>query len=255
MSRLLTAALLILCFALMGLAAAGPADHEAKVRYIGAGAEYQTPYYVFHTDQPGPIVLFEAGLHGDEIAGIYALDELMGELRVKSGRLIVLPRMNMPACLKEVRLVNKDLNQVFPGRRDGEIYEWPLAREIFEMLGREKVEYVVTGHESRYLYNPVRKRGLAQTIIHVTQTPPAYAEKWVQSINRRTAQEETFSLLYYFPRATGSTDNFVHTYSLQGGFCVETWRGFDLGRRIEMHKIVLVEFLKTINMAFEMIAP
>ena len=64
---------------------------------IGRNQMYQTPYYVFDSGVPGPKVLVEAGIHGDEVAGIYALEQILPRIKVHSGTLIILPRMNPPA--------------------------------------------------------------------------------------------------------------------------------------------------------------
>ena len=44
--------------------------------------------YVFDAPQPGPTALMQAGIHGDEVAGVHALQELLEEgLRPDRGRL------------------------------------------------------------------------------------------------------------------------------------------------------------------------
>ncbi|MCA9663171.1 MAG: succinylglutamate desuccinylase/aspartoacylase family protein, partial [Myxococcales bacterium] len=53
------------------------------------------PIHVFDAAKPGPTALIQAGIHGDEIAGVHALSELLEEnLRPQRGRLIVVPVMN-----------------------------------------------------------------------------------------------------------------------------------------------------------------
>ena len=52
-------------------AASGPEKHV-----LGQGRNYETPYYIFPGH--GPVILFEGGIHGSELAGTYALDRLVG---------------------------------------------------------------------------------------------------------------------------------------------------------------------------------
>jgi predicted deacylase len=76
----------------------------------------------------GPTVLLTAGNHGDEYEGQIALLKLVRELdpaRLR-GRVIVLPRMNLPAAAAGRRTSPIDggnLNRVFPGDPDGTVTE------------------------------------------------------------------------------------------------------------------------------------
>lgn len=222
-----------------------------SVKHIGAGTSYASPYYVYETSKPGPVVLLEAGIHGDEIAGVLALDALLDSIQVLSGTLIVFPRMNVPACRAEKRLINKDLNKIFPGGK-GNAYEDALAREIYEMVGQEGVEYVVTLHESWNLHDPKTKKGVAQTVIYGVQPPPNLLQGWLQSLNENATESGVFHPLYY-PVANSSTEIFVEAYGLKGGFCVETWRSFPLEKRVSMHLRVARTFLDTIGMRYELL--
>ncbi len=76
----------------------------------------------------GPTVLLTGGNHGDEYEGPIALMKLMAgmaELAI-SGRLIVIPSLNLPAVLKGSRtspLDGVNLNRAFPGNRNGSLTE------------------------------------------------------------------------------------------------------------------------------------
>jgi N-alpha-acetyl-L-2,4-diaminobutyrate deacetylase len=74
----------------------------------------------------GPTVLLTGGNHGDEYEGPVALMKLAWALEPEqvSGRVIVLPALNLPALLAGKRLSpidGKNMNRVFPGERDGTI--------------------------------------------------------------------------------------------------------------------------------------
>ncbi len=76
----------------------------------------------------GPTILFTAGNHGDEYEGQIALMKLARALkpaRVR-GRVVILPHLNLPAVRAGRRLSpidGRNMNRVFPGRRDGSITE------------------------------------------------------------------------------------------------------------------------------------
>jgi len=76
----------------------------------------------------GPTVLFTGGNHGDEYEGQIALLKLCRALDPAqiSGRLIVIPCLNLPAVWAGTRLSPIDglnMNRVFPGRREGTVTE------------------------------------------------------------------------------------------------------------------------------------
>lgn len=76
----------------------------------------------------GPTALLTGGNHGDEYEGPIALARLARELDpgALSGRVIVLPAMNLPALKAGTRLSPIDggnLNRSFPGRPDGTVTE------------------------------------------------------------------------------------------------------------------------------------
>lgn len=83
----------------------------------------EIPIYVFKNGS-GPTLLLTGGVHGDEYEGQIALSRLVQTLKPEdlSGRLIVIPAVNMPAALNGTRLSpidGRDLNRCFPGNAAG----------------------------------------------------------------------------------------------------------------------------------------
>jgi hypothetical protein len=221
-------------------------------KVIGKGSKYETPYYVLKNSSSEPVVLIEAGIHGDEVAGIYALDKLVDRISVLSGTLIIFPRMNIPAVEANRRYINKDLNSIFPGSDDGKFYEFKLAKEIYEMVAKERVQYLLTLHESKYLYNPKKPGTIAQTIIYGVKPMPSYLTTWLELINKSLKIKSELFHSLYFPKENSSTEIMVESFNLKGGFCIETWRRFNLERRIELQTNVIFSFLDTINFKYSL---
>ena len=79
----------------------------------------------------GPTALLTGGNHGDEYEGITALHKLSSRLRAEdvTGRVIIVPMMNTPACMAGRRTSPMDagnagnLNRSFPGDPDGNVTE------------------------------------------------------------------------------------------------------------------------------------
>lgn len=84
---------------------------------------HATPVFCFaHGD--GPTLVLTAGVHGDEYEGQVALSELARAIDVGNiqGRVIILPRVNGPACHAGERRTPIDgfnLNRAFPGKAQG----------------------------------------------------------------------------------------------------------------------------------------
>ncbi|EKV31437.1 succinate dehydrogenase subunit [Caenispirillum salinarum AK4] len=75
---------------------------------------------------PGPTIVFTGGNHGDEYEGPISLLKLANRLTAEeiSGRVIILPVMNLPAVRAAKRVSPIDgvnMNRAFPGRRDGSV--------------------------------------------------------------------------------------------------------------------------------------
>jgi uncharacterized protein len=242
---------LLICSAVLaaGESLAAPATRQTFV--IGRNQIYQTSYYIFDSGEPGPTVLLEAGIHGDEVAGVFALEQLLPKIKVYSGKLILLPRMNPPALQISRRYYNVDMNCVFPGLAAADPYEYALAWEIYAMLKKEQVEYALTLHESRTLHNPCRPKTFGQTIVYGVEPPPRFLWDWLRLVNKNLNFEEKFCY-YYCPQEYGATDIFVRQLHLKGGFAVETWRNLDLFRRIELQKLVVLTFLQQVGLKYSL---
>lgn len=82
---------------------------------------------------PGPVVAIFAGVHGNEKAGVYALNKLLPELSITRGRLYIV-FANPPAIEQDVRMVNKNLNRCFFKGNDGTAPEDVRARQLMGVL-------------------------------------------------------------------------------------------------------------------------
>jgi predicted deacylase len=100
------------------------------------------PLFIIHGKKDGPTLAITAGIHGTEYAGIEAALRLGRTLDPKEvhGRVVILPIANMPSFRKRTIYVGphdkKNLNRVFPGKREGSFSE-ALAYQIFhEVIGK-----------------------------------------------------------------------------------------------------------------------
>jgi len=106
------------------------------------------PIIVERAKVDGPVVLFSAGLHGDEINGIEVVRQLIVRKinKPKIGTIICIPVINIFGFVNKTREFpdGRDLNRVFPGSKNGSLasrFAYYLLKEIIP-----NVDYCVDFH-------------------------------------------------------------------------------------------------------------
>ena len=73
-----------------------------NVYYLPTGAKMEIPVYVFRSKKKGPVVLLQAGMHGDEINGIEIIRNLLKEkyfAKIERGSVVAIPIVNVVSFL------------------------------------------------------------------------------------------------------------------------------------------------------------
>jgi uncharacterized protein len=106
----------------------------------------QIPISVYKGSRPGPVLALTAGIHGYEYPPILALQRL--QVNKLAGTLIVVHVANMPSFLGRTvyfsPLDGKNLNRVFPGRKDGTASEQIAHAITTEVI--DKCDYLLDLH-------------------------------------------------------------------------------------------------------------
>jgi hypothetical protein len=222
---------------------------------LSEGRHFLTPTVVVHVleaPEEGPTALIQAGIHGDEVAGVHALEELLeaGELRPARGRLLVIPTMNRAAYRARERAApgGLDLNRCFPGDAGAAEPERRLARTFMDLVLDERPGLMATLHESKKRYRPDVKPSFGQTLVYGVDPMPELIGRAVDRLDARRESDEEAWASQYYPVATSSTEVIVDAIGCIG-ICVETWMGFPERRRIEMQKDVVHILLDEIGVA------
>lgn len=96
---------------------------KISIDRLPTGTLIDIPIYVFNAKKPGPTVLIQAGLHGDEINGIEIVRRMLQQKRfkVKKGAVVAVPILNIFGFIHFSRDVpdGKDVNRSFPGTKSG----------------------------------------------------------------------------------------------------------------------------------------
>lgn len=123
----------------------------------------------------GPTVLLVAGTHGDEYEGQVILRRLIHELPLDdvTGRLIILPALNLPAVQAGRRVSPVDsgnLNRAYPGASDGTPTEQIAYAVYNELLPEADLVLDLHSGGSQTFYLP-------STFVYASSEPSAMAEK------------------------------------------------------------------------------
>jgi hypothetical protein len=106
------------------------------------------PIVIKRSKFKGPVVLFSAGIHGDEINGVEIVRQLISKkINIpKKGTIICIPIINIYGFVNKSRDFpdGRDLNRVFPGSKTGSL----ASRFAFHILNNimPSVEYAVDFH-------------------------------------------------------------------------------------------------------------
>jgi len=211
---------------------------------LPAGSTFLTPTVTVHVIEgasPGPTAVIQAGIHGNEIAGVHALQELLEEgLAPDHGRLLAIPVMNPAAyrARERCRPDGPDLNRCFPGDPEADEPEVRLAHKFMALMKDEQPALVATLHESLKRHHPDIRESYGQSIVYGTDPMPAAIGAVIDQLNEELDHPYEQWAPHYYPVATSSTEQIVAATGCLG-LCVETWMGFEERRRIDMQRRVV----------------
>ena len=97
---------------------------KIPVDRLPTGTLIEIPVYVFNSTKPGPTVLLQGGLHGDEVNSVELVRRMLIDksYKIHSGCVIVVPLLNVFGFLSLSRdMHGKDVNRSFPGSKKGSL--------------------------------------------------------------------------------------------------------------------------------------
>jgi hypothetical protein len=118
------------------------AEHILSSYMLPTHTVIDIPIYIFRSENPGPRVYFQGGMHGDETNGIEIVRNLIRNhdiLNPLCGTIILMPLVNVVAFLNSNRDLpdGRDLNRCFPGSRTGSLgsrIAWDITHTIIPQI-------------------------------------------------------------------------------------------------------------------------
>jgi hypothetical protein len=169
-------------------------------------------------------------------------------LEPKQGTLIICPIMNPPAYRARNRTApgGLDLNRCFPGDPDSAHVEQQIAATFMTAMTNAQPDLLVTLHESKKKFHPDVQPSFGQTVVYGVEPVPDIVTTAVARMNANTQHPGETWAPHYFPVSTSSTEVIVERLGCIG-LCIETWMGFPLARRVEMHREIVTVLLEEIG--------
>lgn len=128
-----------------------PGEHRTinvEIARLHTTTKLNIPVIVRRSKHEGPVVLFSAGIHGDEINGVEIVRQIISKKinRPARGTIICIPVINMYGFVNKSREFpdGRDLNRVFPGSKKGSLasrFAYHIVEEILPIL-----DYAVDFH-------------------------------------------------------------------------------------------------------------
>jgi len=133
---------------------------KIPVDRLPTGTLIEIPIYIFNGKKPGPTILLQGGLHGDEINSVELIRRMLIDksYEIQCGCVIVVPLLNIFGFLNLSRdMHGKDVNRSFPGSKKGSLasrFAYYLMKELVI-----NVDFAIdyhTGGEQRNNYPQIR---------------------------------------------------------------------------------------------------
>lgn len=165
-----------------------------EIARLPTGTLIDIPVHVFNSKRPGPTVLVQAGLHGDEVNGVEAVRRVLHDqsLQVETGALILVPILNIFGFIHFSRDVpdGKDVNRSFPGRKKGSLASRIAYHYTTEVLPQVDMAIDLhTGGAQRHNHPQVRYTAgdaESETLARAFGAPYHFSAKLIKGSFRKT---------------------------------------------------------------------
>ena len=159
------------------------------------GTLIDIPVYVYNAKKPGPTILVQAGLHGDEINGIEIVRKMLSEkqFNVKRGAVIAVPILNIFGFIHFSRDVpdGKDVNRSFPGTKKGSMASRIAYHYVSEIM--QQMDYGIdlhTGGGQRHNFPQIRytqEDAQSVALAEIFNAPISFSSKLIKGSFRNAA--------------------------------------------------------------------
>ncbi len=211
----------------IGKETVSPGEHKLvkiSIDRLPTGTLIDIPIYVFNSKKPGPTVLVQAGLHGDEINGIEIVRRMLQEdsFHVDRGAVIAVPILNIFGFIHFSRDVpdGKDVNRSFPGTKTGSMASRMAYHYTSQIL--DQVDFGIdlhTGGAQRHNYPQIRfteEDEVSRQIAEVFQAPFVFPARLIKGSFRNAAFKRGVPVVVFEAGESMRFDDYAILEGMQG---------------------------------------
>lgn len=197
---------------------------KISIDRLPTGTLIDIPVYVFNAKKPGPTILVQAGLHGDEINGIEIVRRMLAEKRFKvnKGALIAVPILNIFGFIHFSRDVpdGKDVNRSFPGTKKGSMASRIAYHYVTEIM--HQIDYGIdlhTGGGQRHNFPQIRytsEDSQSAKLAEIFNAPISFASKLIRGSFRNAAYRMNKPTVVFEAGESMRFDDYAITEGMQG---------------------------------------
>ncbi|GMN10140.1 succinylglutamate desuccinylase/aspartoacylase family protein [Croceitalea sp. MTPC9] len=204
-----------------------PGQHKLvkiNISRLPTGTLIDIPIHVFNAKKPGPTILLQAGLHGDEINGVETLRRMLenNDFKIERGAVIVVPILNIFGFIHFSRDVpdGKDVNRSFPGRKTGSLASRIAYHYTNEIL--PQIDFGIdlhTGGGQRHNYPQVRYTGddeISKDLAKIFNAPIYFPSRLISGSFRKTAFKLQKPIIVYEAGESMRFDEFAMDTAIAG---------------------------------------
>ena len=167
----------------------------SSTNIILPGSRFATEWYERNSGVAGPTVFICGGVHGNEPAGAVSA-EIIRQWPIIKGRLIVVPRANVPGLMANKRLIPNletnlsNLNRNYPRSGMMELPRGELATEIWNLALKFKPDWVLDLHEG-FDFHQVNEKSVGSSVINFPNPKGvAAADLMLSAVNLEITDEQ-----------------------------------------------------------------
>lgn len=219
------------------------------------GTRFATPCYIQDSGKPGKTIFIVGGAHGNEPAGAEAADTI-SHWPVTAGKLIVIPRANVPALAANRRLtpnLNTNLNNLnrnYPRAGKDEAARGEIAQAIWKIAREQKPDWVLDLHEG-YDFHQVNEKSVGSSIIASPDEACQTAATLMLAAVNATITDAQLKFIRRGPPIDGSLARAGSEHLHAPGMTLETTSKQPMERRVYQHQVMVRTLLNHLGMLGE----
>lgn len=216
------------------------------------GTRFATPCFVHDSGVPGPTVMIVGGAHGNEPAGAHAA-EVIRHWSLSQGRLVVIPRANVPGLTANRRLIPglatnlNNLNRNFPRANVQEPPRGELAEAIWEVALKYKPDWMLDLHEG-YDFNALNDKSVGSSVIVTPDEKGRAAADLMLAAVNETISDANLKFSRRGPPINASLARAAGEHLNIPGMTLETTSKQPLPKRVRQHEIMVHRLLFYLGM-------